>query len=74
VDNFQYKVKIQFSEKVNILDEIENIIQIKKKGSARRLLATTYDYVNYTIIDYGNGLYEFILKDFDPQSTDNSQF
>ena len=35
----------------------------------KRLLAvTTYVYLNYTIYDYGNGLYTFVLNNYTPSS------
>lgn len=38
------------------------------KNTSRRLLVTSYSYLNYTIYDYGNGLYTFVLNDYNPSS------
>ena len=35
------------------------------KKKINRLLSENLTYVDYTIIDYGNGLYEFVLNDYD---------
>jgi hypothetical protein len=32
------------------------------------LLTTSYQYLNYTIIDEGNGLYSFVLNNYNPNS------
>ena len=69
-NNMQYSVQIQFSESVNITDQIDKVIQLKQKSSGR-LLTTSYQYLGYTITDYGNGLYEFTLTDYNP--SDNAQ-
>jgi len=63
----QYSVQVQFSEAVNITDQIDKVIQLKQKSTGR-LLASSYSYMNYIITDYGNGLYEFTLKDYNPSS------
>lgn len=55
---------------MDIKGEIDKIIALKKK-TVRRLLQATFQYLDYTIIDYGNGLYEFILNDYDPNQGDN---
>jgi hypothetical protein len=70
VDNFQYKFQLKFSEPVDIKGEIDKIIAIKKK-TIRRLLQTTFQYLDYTIIDHGDGTYEFILNDYDPSKGEN---
>lgn len=61
----QYSVQIQFSESVNITDQIDKVIQLKQK-SRSRLLVSSYQYMDYIITDYGNGLYEFTLINYDP--------
>jgi hypothetical protein len=72
VDNFQFKFQLKFSEPVDIEGEIAKIISIKKKTRRRlRMLQTTFQYLDYTIIDYGDGTYEFILNDYDPSQGDN---
>lgn len=63
--NMQYSVQIQFSESVNITDQIDKVIQLKQK-SRSRLLVSSYQYMDYIITDYGNGLYEFTLINYDP--------
>ena len=67
MNNYQYNVQVQFSEPVNITQEIDKVIQIQQ-SKKKRLLATTYQYLDYTIIDYGNGLYTFVLNNYDPSS------
>lgn len=67
MDNFKYNVQIQFSQPVNIMDEIDKVIRIQQKTS-NRLLVQTMQYLDYTIIDYGNGLYSFVLNNYNPSS------
>ena len=71
VDNFNLNVQIQFNQPVNILAEIDKVIQIQQVNQARLLAVTTYQYLNYTIYDYGNGLYTFVLNNYDPASGNN---
>ncbi len=72
VDNFQYKFQLKFSEPVDIEGEIAKIISIKKRTRRRlRMLQTSFQYLDYTIIDYGDGTYEFILNDYDPSQGEN---
>jgi hypothetical protein len=66
VDNFNYNVQIQFSEPVNITAEIDKVIQIQQVTTGRLLAVTSYQYLNYTIYDYGNGLYSFVLNNYSP--------
>lgn len=66
----EYSVQIQFSSAVNIKDQIDKVIQLKQKRSGR-LLASTFEYMDYIITDLGNGLYEFTLKNYNP--SDNAQ-
>lgn len=40
----------------------------------RRLLQNTYTYLDYTIIDYGNGVYEIVLNNFDARSNSDLRF
>jgi hypothetical protein len=68
VDNFNYNVQIQFSQPVNITAEIDKVIQIKQVNNARLLAVTSFSYLNYTIYDYGNGLYSFVLNNYNPSS------
>ena len=65
VSNFKYHFQLKFSEDVNISKEISKIISLKKM-SAARLLQTSFEYMDYTIIDYGGGVYDFILNNYDP--------
>ena len=51
--------------------EIDKVIQIQQVNQARLLAVTTYQYLNYTIYDYGNGLYTFVLNNYDPASGNN---
>lgn len=67
MDNFKYNVQIQFNQPVNITKEIDKVIQIQKLRN-RRLLVSSFTYLDYTIYDYGNGLYSFVLNNFDPSS------
>lgn len=55
---------------MNIKDQIDKVIQLKQKRSGR-LLASTFEYMDYIITDLGNGLYEFTLKNYNP--SDNAQ-
>jgi uncharacterized protein (DUF2344 family) len=64
VDNYQYNVQIQFNQPVNITQEIDKVIQIQTVTRKRLLAVTTYNYLNYTIYDYGNGLYSFVLNNY----------
>ena len=48
-------MKIKFSEPVNITKDISSVIQIKQKTVSRRLMQTVYEFVDYTIYDYGDG-------------------
>ncbi len=67
VSNFQYHFQLKFSEDVNISKEISKIISLKKTTTSR-LLQTSFEYMNYTIIDYGGGVYDFILNNYDPSN------
>ena len=67
IDNFQFTLQLQFNQPVNITAYLSKVIQLQTV-SVTRLLTTTYQYLNYTIIDYGNGLYSFILNDYDASS------
>lgn len=64
----QYTVQVQFNQNVNITDQIDKVIQLQQITS-KRLLVSTYQYLNYTIIDYGNGLYSFVINNYDPSSS-----
>ena len=70
MDNFQFKFQLKFSEPVDIQGEIAKIISIKKK-TVRRMLEVVFQYLDYTIIDHGDGSYEFILNDYDPSQGEN---
>jgi len=37
------------------------------------MLTQTLQYLNYTIIDYGNGLYSFVLNNYNPDSSSQLQ-
>jgi hypothetical protein len=65
VEDYQYKFRLTFSEKVNIKDEIDKIIRIRQRAVSRRLMQVSYTYMDYTIIDYGNGEYVIALNSFD---------
>lgn len=45
-----------------------------KMAHTLRSLATTYQYMDYTIVDYGNGRYVFILNNFDARSSQDMEF
>ena len=63
VENYKFKLYLTFNQKVNVTGNIKKIFQIIQVG-ARRLLAVA-STVNYTIIDYGNGVYGFLIDGFD---------
>ena len=67
-NNMQYTVQVQFNQKVNITEQIDKVIQLQQIKS-KRLLASTYQYLDYTIIDNGNGLYSFVINNYDPSSS-----
>lgn len=67
VSDFKYHFQLKFSENVNISKEISSIISLKKTKKSR-LLQTSFEYMDYTIIDYGGGVYDFILNDYDPSN------
>ena len=48
--------------------EIDKVIQLQQVTQSRLLAVTTYSYLNYTIYDYGNGLYTFVLHNYTPTS------
>lgn len=50
---------------MNITEQIDQVIRIRQKTVNRRLMQITYTYLDYTIIDYGNGEYVIILNNFD---------
>lgn len=60
-----------FNQPVNITGNLKNIFQIVQVA-ARRLLATST--VNYTIIDYGNGVFGFLIDGFDASLVDGFRF
>lgn len=66
----KFTVQVQFSETVNIKEKLSEVIQLSQKRTSR-LLPTTYDNLNYAIVDQGNGLYSFVFTDYNPSS--NSQ-
>lgn len=63
VENYKFKLYLKFNQKVNVTGNVKKIFQIVQVG-ARRLLAEA-STVNYTIIDYGNGVYGFLIDGFD---------
>ena len=67
VDNFKFNIQIKFNQKVNITEQINKVIQLQQITRGR-LLQTTFQYLDYTIIDNGDGLYNFILNNYDPSS------
>ena len=67
-NNMQYTVQVQFNQKVNITEQIDKVIQLQQIKS-KRLLESTYQYLDYTIIDNGNGLYSFVINNYDPSSS-----
>lgn len=67
--DMQYIVQILFSEVVNITEQINKVIQLKKKRTGR-LLASSFEYMDYIITDLGNGLYEFTLKNYNPSGNE----
>ena len=58
-------MQIQFNQPVDITKTIDQVIQIQQLTNSR-LLVTNYTYLNYIIYDYGNGLYSFVLTDYNP--------
>jgi hypothetical protein len=66
----QYTVQVQFNQAVNITQQINSVIQLQQTKTTR-LLATSSQDLNYTIVDHGNGLYSFVFNDYTPSS--NSQ-
>lgn len=63
----QYTVQVQFSETVNIKDQLSSVIKLSQKKTSR-VLATSYDNLDYTIVDNGNGLYSFVFNNYNPSS------
>ncbi len=63
---------LKFSEPVDINGNIADIISIQQVTKSR-LLQTTFSNLDYTIIDYGGGIYAFILNDVD-SSGGNAQY
>lgn len=55
-----------------MLENIASIIQIKQKTYRRRLQSD--NPVNYTIIDYGNGDYVFVLDGFENIDENDLEF
>lgn len=68
VDNFKFNVQIQFNQPVNITEEINKVIRIQQLNKNRLLAVTSFTYLDYTIYDYGNGLYTFVLNNYNPTS------
>jgi hypothetical protein len=73
VDNFKYTFMLKFSEPVNILGNLADIIAIQQVTNSR-LLATTYSNLDYTIIDYGGGVYAFVLNNVNALGGSNAQY
>ena len=47
---------------------------IQGKTQFHRSLQRTYQYMAYTIIDYGGGRYAFVLNDLDARENSDLQF
>lgn len=69
-NNMKYTVQVQFNQAVNIKDQIDKVLQLQTTKTTR-LLPTTSQGIDYTIIDQGNGLYSFVVNNYNPSS--NSQ-
>lgn len=72
VENYKFKLYLSFNQKVNVTGNLKSIFQIVQVG-ARRLLAAA-STVNYTIIDYGNGVYGFLIDGFDASISSGLKF
>ncbi len=64
---------LKFSEPVDITGNLADIISIQQVTNSR-LLATTYSNLDYTIIDYGGGVYAFILNNLNAQGGSSPQY
>lgn len=66
---------MKFNQPITITSDIASVIQIKQRTfSASRLLVVVYEFVDYTIIDYGNGEYVFVLNNFDTRDDADMEF
>lgn len=64
---------MKFNQKITITEDIASVFGIKQKTNSR-LLVVTYEFVDYTIIDYGDGEYVFVLNNFDSRDNADMEF